>query len=55
VKRCSVNKVMVFTTVFYGLMIVLHWVVTLIHFLRGVVFLPPGEDMEIFSRTFRIP
>ena len=73
VKRRSVNKVMVFTTVFYGLMIILvcsiccffahvpltggfqHWVISLIHFLHGIAFLPPGEDMEMYFQNFANP
>lgn len=73
VKRDRVNKIMAFTTVFYGLTITLvcnihrslprmllintgqHWLFTFIRGLRGVLFLPPGEDMENFFQTISNP
>jgi len=73
VRRDGINKVMAFTTVFYGLTITTvcsihcilirvlltgpgqHWVFTFIHGLRGILFLPPGEDMETFFQDTSTP
>ncbi|KAF9652980.1 hypothetical protein BDM02DRAFT_3183308 [Thelephora ganbajun] len=55
VKGRSVNKVMVFATVFYGLTITLHWVVSTVHGLRGILFLPSGGDTATFFQNTSSP
>ncbi|KAF9793004.1 hypothetical protein BJ322DRAFT_1103445 [Thelephora terrestris] len=54
-ERHTTNPVMVFTTVFYGLTVTATWVLSFTKGMRGILFLPPGENAEAFFGDFSNP